>query len=118
MAELELPDGTKHQVPIKQGRAVYQGDQAGFYTLRVKSEGNAESGAEGGSQETMFAANLVDLDESRIEPSAKLEIGKTEASSVSNFSAGVRRELWLYLLIAAIIASTVEWLTYHRRLTV
>ncbi|MCA9633584.1 MAG: VWA domain-containing protein [Myxococcales bacterium] len=118
VAELELPDGTKHQVPIKQGRAVYQGDQAGFYTLRVKSEGNAESGAEGGSQETMFAANLVDLDESRIEPSAKLEIGKTEASSVSNFSAGVRRELWLYLLIAAIIASTVEWLTYHRRLTV
>ncbi len=116
VAELELPDGTKRQVPIKQGRAVYQGDQAGFYTLRVKSE--AEGDGESPAQETMFAANLVDLDESRIEPSAKLEIGKTEATAVANFSAGVRREIWLYLLIAAIIASTVEWVTYHRRLTV
>lgn len=125
VAELELPDGTKRQVPIKQGRAVYQGDQAGFYTLRVKGDGapDAETGdsasAEGPqTQETMFAANLVDLDESRIEPASKLEIGETEATSVTNFSAGVRREIWLYLLIAAIIASTVEWLTYHRRVTV
>lgn len=119
VAELELPDGTKRQVPIKQGRAVYQGDQAGFYTLRVKAEGDsAAKDGETEAQETMFAANLVDLDESRIEPSPKLEIGKTEATAVTNFSAGVRREIWLYLLIAAIIASTVEWFTYHRRLTV
>lgn len=116
VADLELPDGTRRLIPIKQGRAIYQGDQAGFYTLRVRSESAADKDAPG--QETMFAANLVDLEESRIEPVAELDFGEQKAGSVTGFSAGVRREIWLYLLIAAIIASTVEWITYHRRLTV
>ena len=30
----------------------------------------------------------------------------------------MKREIWLYLLIAAVILSTLEWITYHRRITV
>jgi len=30
----------------------------------------------------------------------------------------VRREWWIYLLIAAAILTALEWATYHRRLTV
>jgi len=30
----------------------------------------------------------------------------------------MRREIWLYLLLAAVIVSTIEWFTYHKRVTV
>jgi Ca-activated chloride channel homolog len=30
----------------------------------------------------------------------------------------VRREVWIYLLIAAVLLTALEWATYHRRLTV
>jgi hypothetical protein len=30
----------------------------------------------------------------------------------------VRREIWIYLLAAALIMTTIEWITYHRRITV
>jgi len=31
---------------------------------------------------------------------------------------GVRRELWIYFLLAVLGMSAVEWFTYHRRVTV
>ena len=37
---------------------------------------------------------------------------------VSGFAPGVRRELWIYLLLAAALVTAIEWATYHRRLTV
>jgi hypothetical protein len=30
----------------------------------------------------------------------------------------VRRELWIYLLLAALLLTFIEWITYHRRITV
>ncbi len=109
-AELTGPDGVQRTVPVKQGQAVFQGDQAGFYTLRVAGEEQ--------EQTSEFAANLVDLEESRITPVPTFEVGDKRATAVSGFNAGVRRELWIYLLLAVVFASLVEWVTYHRRLTV
>jgi hypothetical protein len=109
-AQLKVPDGRKLTIPVKQGRAVYLGDQAGFYELEVKAEPEPVK--------TMFAANLSNIDESRIAPVEELELGKKKAEALAGFNPGVRRELWLYLLIAAAIVSTVEWFTYHRRITV
>jgi hypothetical protein len=40
------------------------------------------------------------------------------AGEVAGFTVGVRRELWIYLLALVVLLSTIEWLTYHRRLTV
>jgi hypothetical protein len=34
------------------------------------------------------------------------------------FQAGIRREIWLYLLAAVLVVSVIEWITYHRRITV
>jgi hypothetical protein len=53
-----------------------------------------------------------------IAPAASLEIGKKKAGSLGEFKVGVRREIWLYLLLAVIGVSLIEWLTYHRRWTV
>jgi hypothetical protein len=110
VAELSDPSGRTHRVSVKEGRAVYRGDQAGFYRL------SAGSGPD--RADTLFAANLVDLEESRIDPVEKLELGGKPASAVAGFQAGVRREIWLYLLLAVFAVSLIEWFTYHRRLTV
>ena len=107
---LKDPQGVERPVPVKEGRAVYLGDQAGFYELR------ADSGDE--AVETMFAANLANPQESRIEPVKELKIAGKTAGALHGFVAGVRREIWIYLLLAVVIASAVEWFTYHRRITV
>ena len=109
-AKLKTPDGRLLTIPVKQGRAVYLGDQAGFYELEVAAEPEPVK--------SMFAANLSNLDESKIEPIQELEIGQKKAATLAGFNPGVRRELWLYLLLAVVIVSVIEWVTYHRRLTV
>ena len=112
-ATLELPDGTKHRVPIKDGRAVFLGQEAGFYKI---STGNAQAG--GAEEVTMFAANLADPQESAIAPRARLEVDGRAAGEVGEFKIGVRREMWVYLLLAVLLVTTLEWLTFHRRVTV
>jgi len=95
-------------VPVQDGRAVFLGEHAGFYTLRTADK----------AYETMFAANLSDPVESDIEPVKELKVGASEAGEPSGFTVGVRREFWIYLLIAVIGISAIEWLTFHRRITV
>ena len=65
-----------------------------------------------------FAANLLDVEESTIEPAKELIIDGKKAGSLSGFQIGVRREIWIYLLLAAILLTLIEWITYHRRITV
>jgi hypothetical protein len=47
-----------------------------------------------------------------------LEVDGKTAGPVEGFHAGVRREMWIYLLIAAVLLTAIEWATYHRRITV
>ncbi|WP_437275656.1 VWA domain-containing protein [Sorangium sp. So ce375] len=110
VASLEQPDGTTRAVPIQEGRAVFLGQHAGFYTLRV--------GAAGAQEESMFAANLSAPQESAIAPAAELKVDGRGAGPVSEFKIGVRRELWVYLLAAVLLVTAIEWFTYHRRVTV
>ncbi|AUX45712.1 hypothetical protein SOCE26_072080 [Sorangium cellulosum] len=109
-ATLEQPDGAKRTVPIQDGRAVFLGQHAGFYTLRV--------GAGGAEEESMFAANLSAPEESAIAPAAELTVDGRSAGAVSEFKIGVRREIWVYLLAAVLLVTAIEWFTYHRRVTV
>ncbi len=108
-ATIEMPDKTTRVVPIKDGRAVLLGQIAGFYTVKT---GNAPEDT------SMFAANLADPTESAIKPVEKLSVGDRTAGEVGEFKIGVRREMWIYLLIAVLVVTTIEWLTYHRRVTV
>jgi hypothetical protein len=109
-ATLRDPGGREKKIPIKEGHAVYFGDRAGIYQLSVAGDS--------GNAKLSFAANLADPDESQIEPVPKLDLGGRPAPAPAGFTAGVRRELWLYLLVAAIAISALEWLTYPRRWTV
>jgi Ca-activated chloride channel homolog len=108
-ATLELPSGEKRTVPVKDGRAVFLGQLAGFYKISTGSAAEETS---------MFAANLSDPLESTIAPHDKLEVDGRVAGEVGEFKVGVRREIWVYLLAAVLLVTTLEWLTFHRRITV
>ncbi len=103
------PRGQKHTVPVSDGRAVYRGELAGFYKL----SGGADDAPLG-----EFAANLSDLEESRIQPQKELTLAGKKASAVSIAAVSLRSDIWIYLLLAVIAISVAEWITYHRRVTV
>jgi hypothetical protein len=107
-ARIQLPSGVEQVVPIKDGRAVFLGQDAGFY--RLISAGNAEP--------SVFAANLADPAESSIAPVKELAVGEAKGGELSGFTIGVRRQLWIYFLAAVLMVTAIEWLTYHRRVTV
>jgi von Willebrand factor type A domain len=103
------PGGAKHSVPVNDGRAVFRGELAGFYKL----SGGADDAPLG-----EFAANLSDLEESRIAPQKELKMGGKAATAVSASPVSLRSDVWIYLLLAVIAVSLIEWITYHRRVTV
>lgn len=109
-------------VPVHEGRAVYLGEHAGFYELTGDgTEGAQPAAATAGgptSTKSAFAANLLDAEESAIEPAKELVIDGKKAGTLSGFQIGVRREIWIYLLLAAIVLTAIEWFTYHKRITV
>jgi hypothetical protein len=105
-ATLKRPDATSQPVPVHEGRAVFLGQQAGFYELSA------------GEQKTMFAANLLDGAESAIAAQDRLVVDGKPSGDLAGFHVGVRREIWIYLLLAAALLTALEWATYHRRVTV
>jgi Ca-activated chloride channel homolog len=106
---LQEPGGVKHAVPVSDGRAVFRGELAGFYKLT----GGADDAPLG-----EFAANLSDLEESRIAPQKELVLAGKKATAVSVAKASLKSEVWIYLLLAVMGISLIEWITYHRRVTV
>ena len=131
-ATMTLPGGAKEQVPVHEGRAVYLGQRSGFYELAVAVAGgapkdpkDAPARAPTGDQSltqaggtVRFAANLLDDTESAIAPAEKLTVDGKDAGTVEGFHVGVRREIWILLLLAAVLMTAIEWATYHRRITV
>lgn len=109
-ATLTTPAGAQVPVPVDEGRAVFLGRRSGFYELAA--------GPEGARTTSGFAANLVDATESDVEPVKELKVGDVVAGEVTGFTVGVRREMWGYLLAVVVAVSAIEWLLYHRRVTV
>jgi hypothetical protein len=106
---LHEPGGAKHAVPVSDGRAVFRGELAGFYKL---------SGGQDDAPLGEFAANLSDLDESRIQPQKELVLGGKKATAVMAPPPSLKSEVWIYLLLGVLAISLIEWVTYHRRVTV
>jgi hypothetical protein len=109
-ATLVDPHGVRHTLPVKEGRAVYLGEEAGFYQLIAGLGSDAVT--------SEFAANLSDLEESHISPASELAFGNQKAAKAIVGAPGSKRELWAYLLAAAVALSLLEWVGYHRRVTV
>jgi hypothetical protein len=117
-ATMKLPDGTTQAVAVQDGRAVLLGERAGFYDLVARRSDSPTDVAASAPETTSFAANLVNADESAIEPREQLIVDGKIAGSVFGYRVGVRRDIWVVLLLIAAVLTTLEWATYHRRVTV
>jgi hypothetical protein len=95
------PDGTRTRAPVHDGRASYVAAHAGFYGLESA-----------GTPDRTVAVNLASAEESNIKP-VPHALRAPEAGRI-----GVRRELWGYFVVFALLLAFVEWWTYNRRVTV
>jgi hypothetical protein len=112
-----LPNGTTREVQAQAGGKLsfHETDQPGVY--EVKSGGNTIA---------HFAVNLFDREESDIRLRARqddkgglqtvqsLSIGYTDVVAQSP-TTPVRKELWTWLLLAALAVLILEWYIYNRR---
>ncbi len=106
VARITEPDGKTYTVRGEHGRVDIYGSQVGPYTIAA------------GQGEHRIAANLADPLESDITPHRQLVLGGRELVQPGGFGFALKREIWIYLLLAAFGLALVEWLTYNRRITV
>ena len=108
--QLVGPKGQSTTATVQDGRVTFSGERAGFYKIELPKGVPAQS--------QLLAANLASPEESSILPARELILRNRKSQPLGELNAGGRRELWVYLLAAAIALSVLEWFTYHRRLTV
>ncbi len=109
-ATLLLPDGSLVPVPVSEGHALHYGQRVGFYELVVPQKPSRR-----------FAANLGDLNESAAQIRHGMRIGGPHTPLLAPPESGqraLRRRLWPYLLLGALLLLSLEWWSYHRRWTV
>jgi len=107
-ATLTDPDGQAAKVPVVDGSARHYGRKVGFYSIASSSGGPSRA----------LAASLADPSESAIAPAPRLLLDGDPLAQPDGFRAGIRRELWALLALAALALLLVEWWTYNRRITV
>ncbi len=90
-------------------RTVFLADQPGLYTVVAE-----------GDRRLRVAVNLASAERSSVNDSGLASGGITAAAStvLAGAQPGPNDELWILLLLLALVLVVTEWVTYHRRLTV
>lgn len=90
-------------------RTVFMADQPGFYTLVSENDRRAR-----------VAVNLASTERSSVNDSglASAEITAAASTVVAGAEPGPSDELWILLLLLALLLVVAEWVTYHKRVTV
>jgi hypothetical protein len=102
------PGGRQRRVPIHDGEALLDAGRAGFYTLRSGEDGDS----------IVVAVNLDAAATSDLRRPATLRLAGQEIGRPPPSALGLRRGIWVYLVLAACLLSLIEWFTYNRRMTV
>ena len=93
-----------------------------FYELRVRNAPGTPlataPSATPGAPLLLLAANLANAAESDIAPSAELKIGQQTLQAPEAFAVTRSQKLWIYIVLLAGLLIAIEWITYHRRITV
>jgi hypothetical protein len=114
-ADVRGPDNQITHTPVIDGLATFYGSHVGYYDLAAKAP-------DGGTLARIeLAANLASPEESDIAPSAKLTLGGPGGKQLAEpeaFAISHSQKLWIYLIVLAAGLILVEWITYHRRITV
>jgi hypothetical protein len=117
-AEVHGPDGKLTHTPVIDGLATFYGAKVGYYELSAKAPDSSVLAR------IQLAANLASSEESDIAPSTKLTLGGRAGSPGKQlaepeaFAISHSQKLWIYLVLFAAGLILVEWITYHRRITV
>jgi Ca-activated chloride channel family protein len=100
------PAGDSYSIPIEDGKAYsfIDTEQIGFYEV---SSSNSE-------EKNLLAFNLLSLEESEVAPRKELQIGR-ETVTAGDSVLTSNREIWRYLLWAALAVLVLEWFVYCRR---
>ncbi|WP_428268351.1 VWA domain-containing protein [Haliangium sp.] len=109
--EVTLPGGRTTRAPVSDGYASFYGHTIGVHRLVAREGGQVVAGIE-------LAANLANPGESNIAPRRELRMGGSVLAAPEGFRITARRSLWLYLALVVLGLLLVEWITYHRRITV
>ncbi len=107
-ADLTQPGGIRSTVPVHEGIVKLYGEKSGFYSLRVPE---LLRGIE-------FALNLADPAESAALVRRELRLEQAPLRPPEAGQVALKRTLWPYLLLVALLLLLTEWWTYHRRWTV
>jgi Ca-activated chloride channel family protein len=111
-AEVKGPDKDITHTPVIDGLATFYGNKVGYYDLAAKApDGHVMAQVE-------LAANLASPAESDIAPSSELTLGGRKLEAPEAFAITHSQKLWIYLILLATGLILVEWVTYHRRITV
>jgi hypothetical protein len=98
--------------PVGSRQAVGRGSGGAFLYKDTERVGVYQATWEGG--ERSFAVNLLDADESNIQPRDEVQVGS------QRLAAGQARrqtyETWKWVALAALLLLVLEWAVYHRRL--
>jgi hypothetical protein len=98
--------------PVIDGLATFYGSRVGYYELEAKApDGHVMA-------HVALAANLASPTESDIAPSASLTLAGKQLEAPKAFAITHSQKLWIYLVLLAFGLIAVEWVTYHRRITV
>ncbi len=94
------------EVPVEEGRAIFFGQEAGFYEVKTKE----------GSQR--FAASMFESQESSFLEKDELALGDVTAQQMKTIAPRTQEAPWLWLLLGVFAVSFFEWWSYHQRWTV
>jgi hypothetical protein len=111
--EVTTPDKLKIKLSrTDRSEMVFSGtENVGIYRYQV-----ADQGAGKGQPIRGFAVNLLDANESNIEPRRTINIGNERITTgEEKFQT---REIWKWILLLAFALLTIEWLVYQRRIAI
>jgi hypothetical protein len=112
------PDAAVKQVevtdPAGTGQTLARGVQADFLYKDTEQVGVYRAAWEGGGRS--FAVNLLDADESNVQPRDSIQLGSQQIPA--NRERGWVSDTWKWGALAALALLMLEWAFYHRRIFV
>lgn len=115
------PLGRRAQAPVVDGVATFVSNRVGVHQILAypaTRRGVAPDPKAEPIASLQVATNLGSPIESRIAPAPTLTLGGQSLEAPPVFAVSARRDLWLYLVLLVVALLCVEWITYHRRITV
>ena len=103
-------------LPGPDGRVVFGPvREAGLYNVSWEGEALPTDGTLGGRAVRPFAANLLSPGESDVQTVTQLAVGSRTVASQAGAAVKITRELWPWLLLAAVAFILFEWFIYNRK---